>query len=178
MVEQKDLDMMRQMMQQVVREEISPLAERMGRLESKVDRLESKVNSLESKVDSLESKVNSLEAKMDSLESKVDSLEAKVNSLESKVNSLEAKVNSLKADVDSLKEKVAANAHAIQEVQATLENDIDRKISIIAEGHLDISRNLEKAIRVSQTQEEYQLRVVALETEVRRLGNRLKVENA
>lgn len=127
-MDQKDFDMMRQMMHEVMREEISPLTERMGRLETKVNGLETKVNGLEAKVDGLEAKVE-------------------------------------------------ANAKAIREVQVTLENDIDRKINIIAEGHLDISRNLDKAIRVSQTQEEYQLRVVALETEVRRLKNRLK-ENA
>lgn len=127
-MDQKDFDMMRQMMHEVMREEISPLTERMDRLETKVNGLETKVNGLEAKVDGLEAKVE-------------------------------------------------ANAKAIREVQVTLENDIDRKINIIAEGHLDISRNLDKAIRVSQTQEEYQLRVVALETEVRRLKNRLK-ENA
>lgn len=127
-MDQKDFDMMRQMMHEVMREEISPLTERMDRLETKVNGLETKVNGLEAKVDGLETKVE-------------------------------------------------ANAKAIREVQVTLENDIDRKINIIAEGHLDVSRNLDKAIRVSQTQEEYQLRVVALETEVRRLKNRLK-ENA
>ena len=127
-MDQKDFDMMRQMMHEVMREEISPLTERMDRLETKVNGLETKVNGLEAKVDGLETKVE-------------------------------------------------ANAKAIREVQVTLENDIDRKIKIIAEGHLDVSRNLDKAIRVSQTQEEYQLRVVALETEVRRLKNRLK-ENA
>lgn len=93
-----------------------------------------------------------------------------ISPLTERMDRLETKVNGLEA-------KVEANAKAIREVQVTLENDIDRKINIIAEGHLDISRNLDKAIRGSQTQEEYQLRVVALETEVRRLKNRLK-ENA
>ena len=58
-----------------LREELSPLVDRVGTLETRVDSLESKFDSLEGKFDSLESKFDSLESKFDSLE---DGLERKL----------------------------------------------------------------------------------------------------
>lgn len=62
----------------------------------------------------------------------------------------------------------------VREIQLTLENETNRNIRIIAEGHLDLSRKLDEALRVENEKEMLMLRVTSPESEVRRLKARIE----
>lgn len=61
----------------------------------------------------------------------------------------------------------------VKEIQLTLENETNRKIQFIAEGHLDLSRKLDEALRIDNEKEMLLIRVNTLENEVRRLKDRV-----
>lgn len=62
----------------------------------------------------------------------------------------------------------------VREIQLTLENETNRNIRIIAEGHLDLSRKLDEAMKVENEKEMLLVRVSSLESEVRRLKRRVE----
>ncbi|GFI28794.1 hypothetical protein IMSAGC013_00171 [Lachnospiraceae bacterium] len=86
---------------------------------------------------------------MQTVKHKVTSMEDKVTSLDGRVASLDEKVASLDEKVASLDEKVTSMEHEILKINVTLENETNRSIQIIAEGHLDLSRKLNEAIKIS-----------------------------
>ncbi|TGY96555.1 hypothetical protein E5329_09265 [Petralouisia muris] len=86
---------------------------------------------------------------MQTVKHKVTSLDEKVASLDEKVASLDEKVASLDEKVASLDEKVASLECEVSKINVTLENETNRNIKIIAEGHLDLSRKLNEAVRLS-----------------------------
>jgi len=98
---------------------------------------------------SLDNRVSSLEVKMDSLDKKVDSLSNRVSSLEVKVDSLDKEVHSLGKKIVSLDNMVSSLENEVSKINVTLENETNRNIKIIAEGHLDLSRKLDEAISLS-----------------------------
>ena len=57
----------------------------------------------------------------------------------------------------------------ITDIQLTLENETNRNIRIIAEGHLDLSRKLDEALRLESEKEILMLRVTRLENDLRRV---------
>lgn len=59
----------------------------------------------------------------------------------------------------------------IAEVQLTLENETNRNIRFIAEGHFDLSRKLDEVLKVENEKEMLLIRVNHLESEVRRIKN-------
>lgn len=62
----------------------------------------------------------------------------------------------------------------LTDVQMTLENETNRNIKIIAEGHLDLSRKLDEALKVDSEKELLLIRVNRLENELRRLKARVE----
>ena len=62
----------------------------------------------------------------------------------------------------------------VTEVQLTLENETNKKINIIAEGHLDLTRKLDDALKIENEKEMLMLRITSLENEVRRLKTRIE----
>lgn len=64
--------------------------------------------------------------------------------------------------------------NAIRSIELTLENETNRNIRIIAEGHLDLSRKLDEALKVENEKEMLLLRVNHLENELRKVKERLE----
>ncbi len=61
----------------------------------------------------------------------------------------------------------------VREIGLTLENETNKNIRIIAEGHLDLGRKLDKALRVENEKEMLLIRVNQLENELRRIKDRI-----
>ncbi len=62
----------------------------------------------------------------------------------------------------------------IRSIQLTLENETNRNIKIIAEGHLDLSRKLDEALKIDNEKEMLLIRVNTLENELRRIKERIE----
>lgn len=80
----------------------------------------------------------------------------------------------VKKDVIELKKDVVEVKKDVVEVQLTLENETNKKINIIAEGHLDLTRKLDDALKVENEKEMLLLRVTSLENELRRIKKRIE----
>lgn len=63
----------------------------------------------------------------------------------------------------------------IIDIKLTLENEIRVNIQRVAEGHLDLSRNLHDAMKIDSEKEMLAIRVNVLETELRRLKAQLEI---
>ena len=68
----------------------------------------------------------------------------------------------MKTDIQKMKNE-------IREISLTLENETNRNIKIIAEGHLDLSRKLDKALTVENEKEMALIRINMMENEIRRI---------
>lgn len=79
-------------------------------------------------------------------------------------------VEDLKA-IESLLEPIKRD---IRSIQLTLENETNRNIKIIAEGHLDLSRKLDDALKVENEKEMLMIRVNILENELRKVKERIE----
>ena len=62
----------------------------------------------------------------------------------------------------------------ITDIQLTLENETNKNIKIIAEGHLDLSRKLDDALKVDNEKEMLMIRVNRLDNELIRLKARVE----
>ena len=70
-------------------------------------------------------------------------------------------------------EKLDKLENDVTDIKLTLENEIPVNIQRVAEGHLDLSRNLHDAMRPSNEVEMLAIKVRMLETDVRDLKARL-----
>lgn len=59
-------------------------------------------------------------------------------------------------------------------LQLTLENETNKGINIIAEGHLDLSRKLDEALKIDNEKEMLKLRINRLESELEKVKARLE----
>lgn len=72
-------------------------------------------------------------------------------------------------------EKLDKLENDVTDIKLTLENEIRVNIQRIAEGHLDLSRNLHEALKIDNEKEILAIRVSVLETELRRIKAKLDI---
>jgi len=62
----------------------------------------------------------------------------------------------------------------VKDIQMTLENETNKNIKIIADGHFNLNRKLDNSLRLENEKELLLIRVTSLENEVRRLKARIE----
>lgn len=77
-------------------------------------------------------------------------------------------------DAEMILEEIAGLKRDVKEIQLTLENETNRKIQLIAEGHLDLARKFDDALKVENEKEMLLIRVTGIENEIRRLKTRIE----
>lgn len=84
-------------------------------------------------------------------------------------------IRPVNARLDKMDAKLGKLEEKVTEVQMTLENVTNKEIHIIAEGHLDLSRKLNDALKVENEKEMLLIRVTHLEHEVGRIKQKIGV---
>ncbi|MCM1182294.1 MAG: hypothetical protein NC337_02845 [Roseburia sp.] len=75
--------------------------------------------------------------------------------------------------LDKMEERFDRLEFAVRDIRLTLENETNKNIMRVAEGHLDLSRKLDEALKTENEKEMIAIRVNILENELRRLKERL-----
>ncbi len=104
--------------------------------------------------------------KLNGLDEKVDRLDKRVSGLDEKVDQLDKRVSGLETDMREVKQQVT-------KTNLVLENEIRVNIQRVAEGHLDLSRNLHDAMRPSNEIEMLAIKVRMLESDVQELKRKI-----
>ena len=98
-----------------------------------------------------------------------------VRSLQGDMQTLKGDVQTLKEDVQSLKEDVQTLKDRVTNIEITLENETNRNIQLIAEGHLNLARKLDEALKELQPNIMYHLKVNHLDGEVTKMKRMLNM---
>ncbi|MCM1144838.1 MAG: hypothetical protein NC318_13790 [Blautia sp.] len=99
----------------------------------------------------------------------------KLDLLLSEMQHMKSDMQLMKSDMQELKGKVSVIENKVTDTNLTLENEIRVNIQRVAEGHLDLSRNLHEALKIDNEKEMLAIRVSVLETELRRIKTRLEI---
>ena len=104
---------------------------------------------------------------------KLDLLLSEMKEMKQDIHLLKDDTQKLKEDTQSLSQKVDVIESKVIHTELILVNEIRVNIQRVAEGHLDLSRNLHDAMRPSNEVEMLAIKVRMLESDVKELKSRL-----
>jgi uncharacterized coiled-coil DUF342 family protein len=111
--------------------------------------------------------------KLEELNEKYDGLNEKYDGLNEKYDGLNEKFEGLNEKYDRLNEKFDGLQNDVTKINLTLENEIRVNIQRVAEGHLDLSRNLHEAMKPSNEIEMLAIKVRMLETDMMEIKRKI-----
>ncbi|MBD5544216.1 MAG: hypothetical protein HDR01_08280 [Lachnospiraceae bacterium] len=97
---------------------------------------------------------------------KLDLILSDMQDMKTDMQDMKNEIQGVKGDMQEVKQKVT-------KIDLALENEIRINIQRVAEGHLDLSRNLHEAMRPSNEVEMLAIKVRMLETDVKELKEKI-----
>ena len=120
-------------------------------------------------------KMNLILQKLGGIEGGLASVREDVRSLQGDMQTIKGDVQTIKGDVQTLKEDVQTLKDRVTNIEITLENETNRNIQLIAEGHLNLDRKLDEALKELQPNTMYHLKVNHLDGEVTKMKRMLNM---
>ena len=118
------------------------------------------------KLDGVDRRFESMEARLDGMDRRFDAVEARLDGMDRRFDAVEARLDAMDTRLDALDT-------GLRNVRLKLENEIAENIKRVAEGHMDLSRNLHEAMKPQTEIEMLVIRVNSLETKVRDLQQKV-----
>ena len=145
------------------------ILQKLGGIEGGLASVGEDVRSLQGDVQELKGDVRTLKGDVQELKGDVQTLKGDVQTLKGDVQELKGDVQTLKGDVQTLKEDVETLKDRVTNIEITLENETNRNIQLIAEGHLNLDRKLDEALKELHPNTMYHLKVNHLDGEVTKM---------
>lgn len=89
--------------------------------------------------------------------------------IKQEIGGMKQEIGGMKQDIKELKENQKRFDRELKAINVTLENEVIKSIKIIAEGHLDLSRKLDEALKFEKEREMTNLQLVQMQGEIARL---------
>lgn len=132
------------------------------------------------KLDLLLSQFKVMQDSMDKMQNDIVQIKGDIAENKSGIKALQEDVAENKSGIKALQRDVAENTSEIRalqrdvtDIRLTLENETNRNIMRVAEGHLDLSRKLDEAHKIDNEKEMMAIRLTIQENELRRLKDKV-----
>ncbi len=136
-------------------------------------KLKTELQPIKEDIISMKKDIIAMKADIASTKEDVISMKADIASTKEDVISMKADIASTKEDIIAMKADICDLQQKVSDISVHLENVTDKNIKIIAEGHTDLARKLDEALKVENEKELLLIRMSYLEDEVRKIKERL-----
>ncbi len=120
-------------------------------------------------------KLNLIISEIQGLKTDMQGMKSEIQDMKSDMQGMKSEIQDMKSDMQDMKQRITNIETSVADMKLTLENEIRVNIQRVAEGHLDLSRNLHEALKIDNEKEMLAIRVSVLETEMRRIKTRLDI---
>lgn len=87
--------------------------------------------------------------KIDLILQEIQGIKSEVQGMKSEIQGMKSETQNMKSEMQGMKNEIREMKQRMTGIEITLEHEISHNIKIIAEGHLDLSRSLNKAVQLA-----------------------------
>ena len=117
--------------------------------------------------------IQPLKDDMNIMKNDIKTLRNDIDVIKKDIDVMKNDIDGMKNDIDGMKNDIKNLDKRVTSLEVHLENITDKNIRIIAEGHLDLNRKLDDALKVENEKELLIIRVRILEEELKKVKDRL-----
>ena len=125
------------------------------------------------KLDLLIKKMETVDEKIETMDKKIEVMGKKIETMDKRIETMEEKIETMDKKIDVLTERADKTDADISEIKLSIENNITKQITLIAEGHMMIMDKFDEALAPGKKLEMMQLQISILEEKVRKLERRV-----
>ena len=149
----------------MILKELSKVNECLNRMDDRFDGVDRRLDKVDDRLDKMDDRFDRMDERLDKMDERFDRMDDRFDRMDDRFDKMDQRV-------DNLEKTTKGELRAIN---LYLENEIEPKISIVAEGHIDLMRKFRKIQVCKEEWEMMKMRVLALERGVREIKAKMDV---
>ena len=149
----------------MILKELSKVNECLNRMDDRFDGVDRRLDKVDDRLDKMDDRFDRMDERLDKMDERFDRMDDRFDRMDDRFDKMDQRV-------DNLEKTTKGELRAIK---MYLENEIEPKISIVAEGHIDLMRTFRKIQVCKEEWEMMKMRVLALERGVREIKAKMDV---
>lgn len=133
-----------------------------------------KIDLILSEMVGMKSDMQGMKKDMQGMKDDIQGMKDDIQGMKDESQGMKDDIRDMKKDIHHMKEDIQDLKQRVTSIEVHLENVTDKNIQIIAEGHLDLSRKLDEALKVENEKELLLIRVGIVEDDVRKIKEQQK----
>ena len=134
-----------------------------------------KLDGMDKRFDAMDVRLDGMDKRFDAMGVRLDGMDKRFDAMDARLDGMDKRFDAMDERLDIMDEKIDAMNTELRYVRVRLENEIAENIKRVAEGHMDLSRNLHEAMKPQTEIEMLVIRVNSLETKVRDLQHKVSI---
>lgn len=149
--------------------------ERFDRMDERLDKVDERLDNVDEWLDKVDERFNRVDERLDQIDKRLDQMDDRFDQVDARFDGMEGSIRSLDYRVSDMERRMDDSELNQTKIRMILENDVLKSINIIAEGHLDLNRKLDEALKINQQKELMLLRISSLESDMKLVKQTLGV---
>ncbi|MBD5465212.1 MAG: hypothetical protein HDR22_05255 [Lachnospiraceae bacterium] len=139
----------------------------------KLDLILSDMQVMKSDMQGMKNEIHDMKDDMQGMKNEIRDMKDDMQGMKNEIRDMKDDMQDMKNEIHDMKDDMQEVKQKVSKVDLTMENEIRVNIQRVAEGHLDLSRNLHEAMRPSNEVEMLAIKVRMLETDVKELKEKI-----
>lgn len=128
----------------------------------------SDMQNMKNDMQEMKTDMQNMKADMQNMKSDMKEMKTDMQGMKTDMQGMKTDMQGMKTDIQDLRGRVSG-------IEMTLENETNRNIRIIAEGHADLCRKLDEALKVENEKELLLVRTNIMENDIRKIKDKLEI---
>ena len=116
-----------------------------------------------------------MKADMQGVKADMQNMKSDMKEMKTDMQGMKTDMQGMKTDMQGMKTDIQDLRGRVSGIEMTLENETNRNIRIIAEGHADLCRKLDEALKVENEKELLLVRTNIMENDIRKIKDKLEI---
>ena len=155
-----------------VNECLNRMDDRFDGVDRRLDKVDRRLDKVDERLDKVDERLDKMDDRFDRMDERLDKMDERFDRMDDRFDRMDDRFDKMDQRVDNLEKTTKGELRAIK---MYLENEIEPKISIVAEGHIDLMRKFQKIQVCNEEWEMMKMRVLALERGVREIKAKMDV---
>ena len=154
-------------------QKLQPIKKEIVELKEDMSNVKEEIAGLKEDMSGVKTEIAELKEDMSNVKTEIAGLKKEIAGLKEDMSGVKTEIAELKEDMSNVKTEIGRLNDRTAGVIIHLENVTDRGIKIIGEGHADLTRKLDEALKIENEKEILLLRMNYLEGELQMVKKRL-----
>ena len=146
----------------MILKELSKVNERLNRMDDRFDGVDRRLDKVDDRLDKMDDRFDRMDERLDKMDERFDRMDDRFDRMDDRFDQMDGRLDK-------------TTKGELRAIKMYLENEIEPKISIVAEGHIDLMRKFQKIQVCNEEWEMMKMRVLALERGVREIKAKMDV---